>query len=235
MPVTIQVTTENPDPAQATLTQPVPTEADAQNLVLPQVVDLPTVPAVPAVPVPTDLASSQSLSMSMSNSSSPLPKPTLLRPSSRSSTPSEVATPTSDLVNDATAAAQPADQLSKTLMESLYPNGQYNDGINQPQSFPSTLDPILEHSEIGQELNKLSESIKAQALSKFEEIADEEDDEVDVEKELGLPELPNVEANDEPDLLMLDFAEMSRVQQQFWLNELMRKGLELAGKLRVGI
>lgn len=81
----------------------------------------------------------------------------------------------------------------------------------------------------------MTDSIKERALSKFEEIADEEDDEVDVEKELGLPELPNVEANDEPDLLMLDFAEMSRVQQQFWLNELMRKGLELAGKLRVGI
>ena len=230
----IQVTTENPDPAQATLTQPVPTEADAQNLMPPQVVDLPTVPSLPVVPVPMDLASSQSMSTSMSSSSSPLPKPALLRPSSRSSTPSEVVTPTSDLVNDATAA-QSAVQLSKTLMESLYPNGQHNDGINQPQSFPSTLDPILEHSEIGKGLNKLTDSIKERALSKFEEIADEEDDEVDVEKELGLPELPNAEANDEPDLLMLDFAEMSRVQQQFWLNELMRKGLELAGKLRVGI
>lgn len=231
----IQVTTENPDPAQATLTQPVPTEADAQNLMPPQVVDLPTVPSLPVVPVPMDLASSQSMSTSMSSSSSPLPKPALLRPSSRSSTPSEVVTPTSDLVNDATAAAQSAVQLSKTLMESLYPNGQHNDGINQPQSFPSTLDPILEHSEIGKGLTKLTDSIKERALSKFEEIADEEDDEVDVEKELGLPELPNAEANDEPDLLMLDFAEMSRVQQQFWLNELMRKGLELAGKLRVGI
>ena len=232
MPATIEVTTENLDPAQATLTQPVPTEVDAQNAMLPQVVD---VPAVPAVPVPMDLASSQSLSTSMSSSSSPLPKPALLRPSSRSSTPSDVATPTSDLVNEATAAAQSAVQLSKTLMQSLYPNGQQNDGTNHSQAFPSTLDPILEQSGIGNELNKLSESIKARALSNFEEIADEEDDEVDVEKELGLPELPNAEANDEPDLLMLDFAEMSRVQQQFWLNELMRKGLELAGKLRVGV
>ena len=109
----IQVTTENPDPAQATLTQPVPTEADAQNLMPPQVVDLPTVPSLPVVPVPMDLASSQSMSTSMSSSSSPLPKPALLRPSSRSSTPSEVVTPTSDLINDATAAAQSAVQLSK--------------------------------------------------------------------------------------------------------------------------
>lgn len=120
-------------------------------------------------------------------------------------------------------------------MQSLYPQSQQNDGINHPRSFPSTFDSFLEHSEVGSELRNLSASIKAQALSNFEEIADEEDEEVDVEKELGLPELPNGEANDEPDLLTLDFAEMSRVQQQFWLNELMRKGLELAGKLRVGI
>lgn len=206
-----------------------PTDASAQAPLVPQVVD------VPAVPTPVDPASSQSLSTSMSSSSSPLPRPTLLRSSSRSSTPREVATPTSDLVNDATAAAQSAVQLSKTLMQSLYPKGQQNDGANHSPAFPSTLDPILEHSDIGNELNKLTESIKAQALANFEEIADEEDDEVDVEKELGLPELPNGESTSEPDLLMLDFAEMSRVQQHFWLNELMRKGLELAGKLRVGI
>ena len=125
-------------------------------------------------------------------------------------------------------------QFSNTLMQSLYPQSNMKNTATHSSEFPSTLDPILEQSTVGQELQRLSQSLSQRAISRIEEIAADDND-VDVEKELGLPELPQNQTTSEPDLLSLDFAEMSIVEQKFWLNKLMQQGSELAGKLRVGI
>ena len=117
-------------------------------------------------------------------------------------------------------------------MQSLFNRNPMKMNADHPKAAPATLDPILEQSVVGKKLNDLSASIRDQALAKFEQISDEED--VDVEKELGLPKLPNAENSNEPDLLTLDFSEMTRMEQHFWLNELMRRGLKLAEKLNVG-